>query len=113
VINRGTLATVSGANVLTVTSGFGGGTAATIGTTSFTNSAANGDGINIASGATAVVGTCAFSIGTTAGTGRAIKGVSGSVLLTAFNTIIPGTNAKKSSAIGAGDVPMGTALTAA
>jgi hypothetical protein len=112
--NRGKWSTVSGANVVRVNSAFAAGqAAATFGTSSFTNSAANGDGIDIAAGAAVIVGVSVFAVGTTSGTGRAIKGVAGSVLYTAQLVMSPGTNVKKSSAIGAGDIALTTTLTAA
>lgn len=121
VSNRGNWSTVSGQNVIKVNSAFGtafnpitaplGSIAARLGTTSFTSGATNGNGVDIAAGATAVVGVCSFAIPN--GTGFAIKGVAGSMLFTGANLIFPGTNAKKSSAIGAGDMPLTTTLTAA
>ena len=121
VSNRGTWSTVSGANIIKVNSPFGtafnpvtaltGNIAARLGLTSFTSGAPNGNGVDIAAGATAVIGVCSFAIPN--GTGFAIKGVAGSLLFTGSNLIFPGTNAKKSAAIGAGDIPLTTTLTAA
>lgn len=77
-----------------------------MGNTTFTNSQANGNGINIAAGATAVIGQCAFDV--PAGTGYAVKGTTGSVLVHANNIIAYGKNNKISNTITA--VPMGTSF---
>lgn len=63
------------------------------------NPSANGNGIEIASGATTNVGQVAFSVGSSAGTGFAVKGVSGAVFVNGNNLIVPGTNNKISNAI--------------
>jgi len=75
------------------------------------NPSANGNGIEIASGATTNVGQVAFSVGSSAGTGFAVKGVAGAVFVNGGNLIVPGTNNKISTAITR--VALGTALTPA
>lgn len=93
----------SGTDVLSLN----GSSVITAGNCSFSNSKANSNGVNIAAGATAVIGQCAFDV--PAGTGYAIKGVAGAVLVHASNIITYGKNNKLSSAITA--LPMGTSFT--
>jgi hypothetical protein len=81
----------------------------TAGNSTFSNTLTNSNGINISAGATAVVGQCAFDVAT--GTGYAIKGVTGSVLVHANNIIAYGKNNKISSAMTA--IPMATSFTPA
>lgn len=75
------------------------------------NPSANGNGIEIASGAITNVGQVAFSVGVSTGTGFAVKGVSGAVFVNGNNLIVPGTNQKISTAITR--VALGTSLTPA
>jgi hypothetical protein len=84
-----------------------------LGNATMANPNANGNGIDIASGAITNIAQVAFNIGTSTGTGRAVKGVAGSVFVNGNNLIVPGTNGKVSSAIGAGNIPLGTSLTPA
>jgi len=90
-----------------------GQTALVLGNASITNPSANGNGIDIAANAITNVAQVAFNVGTSVGTGRAVKGVAGSVFVNGNNLIVPGTNDKVSTAIGAGNIPLGTSLTPA
>ncbi len=101
--------------VINVLSSFTGGQypALVLGSATIANPSANGSGINIASGAVTNVAQVAFNVGTSAGTGFAVKGVAGSVFVNGNNLIVPGTNNKISTAIGAGNIPLGTSLTPA
>ena len=83
------------------------GSVITAGNSTFTNTRANSNGINIAAGTTCVVGQSAFDI--PAGTGYAVKGVAGSVFVYANNIIAYGKNNKISSAMTS--IPMGTNFT--
>ena len=108
----GTVATLDGCTVyatFTDVINLTGASTINIGNTTITNSQANGNGVNIAAGSTAVVGQCAFDVPT--GTGYAIKGVTGSVLVYANNIIAYGKNNKISSAMTS--IPMGTSFTPA
>lgn len=84
-----------------------------LGNATITNTTANATGIDIASGAITNVAQVAFNVGTSAGTGFAVKGVLGSVFVNGNNLIVPGSNNKVSTAIGAGNIPLGTSLTPA
>jgi len=104
------LTTSTGTNVIEAVSGFGGGVSLIGGSLVIINSQANGNGVNISSGATVNIANSAFQVGTSAGTGRAVYGVSGSIFVNGTNTIIYGTNAKRSTAIT--NVPHVTSFTA-
>lgn len=101
--------------VINVLSSFSGGQqpALVLGNATITNPSANGSGINLALGAISNVAQVAFNVGTSAGTGFAVKGVAGSVFVNGNNLIVPGSNNKVSTAIGAGNIPLGTSLTPA
>lgn len=115
------LQTATGTDLVSVVSGFGtqfnpitaptGSVALTIGNSILTSTATNGNGINIALGATASAAINAFSI--RAGTGFAVKGVAGSFFVNGQNIMVPGTNVKVSTAMGAGNIPYTTSFTAA
>ena len=115
------LQTSSGTDLITVASGFGtqfnpitapaGSVALSIGNSLLSSRAANGNGINIALGSTANAAYNVFSI--PAGTGFAVKGVLGSFFINGSNSMVPGTNVKVSSAIGAGNIPYTGSFTAA
>jgi hypothetical protein len=90
-----------------------GDTALVLGNATVANPSANGNGIDIAANAITNVAQVAFNVGTSVGTGRAVKGVAGSVFVNGNNLIVPGTNDKVSTAIGAGNIPLGTSLTPA
>jgi hypothetical protein len=63
------------------------------------NPSANGNGIEIASGAIANVGQVAFNVGVASGTGFAVKGSAGAVFINGNNLIVPTSNSKISNAI--------------
>jgi hypothetical protein len=105
------LSTLTGNNVIEAVSGFGADVSLTGGSLVIINSKANGNGVNISSGATVNIVNSAFQVGTSAGTGRAVFGVAGSIFVNGTNTIIFGTNAKRSTAIT--NVPHVTTFTAA
>jgi hypothetical protein len=115
------LQTVSGTDLISVVSGFGtqfnpisaptGSVALSIGNSLLSSAATNGNGINIALGATASAAINAFSV--RAGTGFAVKGVAGSFFINGQNVMVPGTNVKVSTAMGAGNIPYTTSFTAA
>jgi hypothetical protein len=105
------LSTSTGNNVIEAVSGFGADVSLTGGSLVIINSNANGNGVNISSGATVNIVNSAFQVGTSAGTGRAVFGVAGSIFVNGTNTIIFGTNAKRSTAIT--NVPHVTTFTAA
>ena len=84
-----------------------------LGNATITNATANASGIDIAAGAITNVAQVAFNVGIATGTGFAVKGVLGSVFVNGNNLIVPGSNNKVSSAIGAGNIPLGTSLTPA
>lgn len=90
------------ANLISVASG-----TINIGYSAFTSTATNGTGVNVASGATYVAGSVVYNIA--AGTGYAVKGVAGSVFVYSYNSIMPGTNARISSAMTS--IPMTTSFT--
>jgi hypothetical protein len=90
-----------------------GQTALVLGNATVANPSANGNGIDIAANAITNIAQVAFNVGTSAGTGFAVKGVAGSVFVNGNNLIVPGTNNKVSTAIGAGNIPLGTSLTPA
>jgi hypothetical protein len=100
--------------VINAMSSFGAGqTALVLGNSTIANPSANGNGIDIAANAITNVAQVAFNVGTSVGTGFAVKGVGGSVFVNGNNLIVPGTNNKVSTAIGAGNIPLGTSLTPA
>jgi hypothetical protein len=100
--------------VINVLSSFAPGqTALVLGNSTIANPSANGNGIDIAANAITNVAQVAFNVGTSVGTGFAVKGVLGSVFVNGNNLIVPGTNNKVSTAIGAGNIPLGTSLTPA
>jgi hypothetical protein len=105
------LTTATGNNVIEAVSGFNSGVSLIGGSLVIINSKANGNGVNISSGATVNIVNSAFQVGTSAGTGRAVFGVSGSTFVNGTNTIIFGTNAKRSTAIT--NVPHTTTFTSA
>ena len=82
-----------------------------LGNATITNLTANSDGILVRSGSTVNIAQVAFNI--TAGTGFAVKGVAGSVVVHGNNLFVPGTNNKISSAIGAGNIPLTSTFTSA
>jgi len=84
-----------------------------LGNATIANPSTNGNGIDIASGSIVNIAQVAFNIGSVSGTGFAVKGVAGSVFVNGNNLIVPGTNNKVSTAIGAGNIPLGTSLTPA
>ena len=93
---------------INATSGFGALPSLVLGNVTVSNSNANGVGIDIAN-STVTIAQTTFNIGTSVGTGRAVKGVAGSVFVNGNNLIVPGTNDKISDAITA--IPLGTSLT--
>jgi hypothetical protein len=114
VIYNTRIETVGVSTVINATSSFTAGKPALIlANATIANPSANGNGIDIASGAITNIAQVAFNIGTSAGTGFAVKGVAGSVFVNGNNLIVPGTNNKVSTAIGAGNIPLGTSLTPA
>jgi len=74
------------------------------------SSADNPDGILVPAGSIANIAQVAFNI---AGTGFAVKGSAGSVVVHGNNLFVPGTTNKISSGIGAGNIPLTTTFTAA
>lgn len=106
--------TVGVSTVINAISSFTAGKPALVlGNATIVNPSANGNGIDIASGAITNIAQVAFNVGTSVGTGRAVKGILGSVFVNGNNLIVPGTNSKVSAAIGAGNIPLGTSLTPA
>jgi hypothetical protein len=82
-----------------------------LGNATIANPTANSDGILVPSGSTVNIAQVAFNIAD--GTGFAVKGVDGSVVVNGNNLFVPGTNNKISSAIGAGNIPLTTTFTSA
>lgn len=115
------LSTQGSTDLISVASGFGtqfnpitapaGSVALAIGNSTLSSTATNGNGINIAAAAAVNAAYNAFSI--RAGTGFAVKGVSGSFFINGSNSMVPGTNVRISSAIGAGNIPYTNSFTAA
>lgn len=111
VVYNSTFENVGVSTVINATSSFTAGKPALVlGNATITNATANASGIDIAAGAITNIAQVAFNIGTSAGTGFAVKGVSGSVFVNGNNLIVPESNNKVSSAIGAGNIPLGTSL---
>lgn len=81
-----------------------------LGSATIVNPTANSDGILVPSGSIINIAQVAFNI---AGTGFAVKGSAGSVVVHGNNLFVPGTTNKISSGIGAGNIPLTTAFTAA
>ena len=81
-----------------------------LGNATITNPTANSDGILVPSGSIVNIAQVAFNI---AGTGFAVKGSAGSVVVHGNNLFVPGTTNKISSGIGAGNIPLTTTFTAA
>ena len=82
-----------------------------LGNATIVNPIANSDGILVPSGSTVNIAQVAFNIA--AGTGFAVKGSAGSVVVHGNNLFVPGTTNKISSGIGAGNIPLTTTFTAA
>jgi len=82
-----------------------------LGNATIVNPIANSDGILVLSGSTVNIAQVAFNIA--AGTGFAVKGSAGSVVVHGNNLFVPGTTNKISSGIGAGNIPLTTTFTAA
>ena len=79
-----------------------------LGNATIVNPTANSDGILVTSGSTVNIAQVAFNI---AGTGFAVKGSAGSVVVNGNNLFVPGTTNKISTAITR--VPLTSAFTAA
>lgn len=75
------------------------------------NTGANSNGVSVA--ATGIFSSGYNSFDVTSGTGFAIRGVAGATVLHGYSAITPGKNARISSALGAGNVPVTTSFTAA
>jgi len=98
------LTTASAENLINILSG-----TINIGYSAYTSTTANGNGVNVASGATYIAGSVVYNVAT--GTGYAVKGVSGSVFVYSYNSMLPGTNVRISSAMTS--IPMTTSFTIA
>lgn len=90
------------ANLISILSG-----TINIGYSAFTNTTANGTGIDVSSGATFVTSSVVYNI--VSGTGYAVRGVAGSVFVYSYNSMLPGTNTRISSAMTS--IPMTTSFT--
>lgn len=91
-INNCLFSSSTAANMINVVSG-----TVNIGYSAISSSTTNGSGINIAAGATVTTNNNVYNIPT--GTGAAVKGVSGSILVDGLNNYVYGTNSTISSAI--------------
>lgn len=102
-INNCLFTSSTAANMINVVSG-----TVNVGYSAISSTATNGSGINIASGATVTTNNNVYNI--PLGTGAAVKGVSGSILVDGLNNYVYGTNTTISSAITV--LPMSTKLQA-
>lgn len=91
-INNCLFTSSTAANMINVVSG-----TVNIGYSALSSSATNGSGINIASGATVTTNNNVYNI--PLGTGAAVKGVAGSILVDGLNNYLYGTNTTISAAI--------------